>query len=135
MARVQMDVDDIDVVMTVAALLLLMAIGASRLSSRLGVPALVLFLGIGMLAGSQGIGGIEFDDYEVAQGVGIVALAFILFAGGYGTHGRTARPQLPNGTALATLAVWTTAGVTGLIAPGVLDVSLGPSTLLGAIVS
>src|SRR3954454_6256661 len=135
MARVQMDVDDIDVVMTVAALLLLMAIGASRLSSRLGVPALVLFLGIGMLAGSQGVGGIEFDDYEVAQAVGIVALAFILFAGGYDTHWRTARPQLPNAIALATVGVLITAGLTGLIAHAVLDVSLGTSMLLGAIVS
>ena len=125
MARYEMDVDDIDVVMTVAALLLLTAIGASRLSSRLGVPALVLFLGIGMIAGSEGVGGLEFDDYEVAQGVGIVALAFILFAGGYDTHWRTVKPQVPRAIALATVGVLITAGLTGVIAAAVLDVSLG----------
>jgi cell volume regulation protein A len=130
-----MDVDDIDVMMTVAALLLLTAIGASRLSSRLGVPALVLFLGIGMIAGSEGVGGLEFDDYELAQGVGIVALAFILFAGGYDTHWRTVKPQVPRAIALATVGVLITAGVTGVIAAEVLDVSLGTGLLLGAVVS
>jgi cell volume regulation protein A len=130
-----MDVDDIDVVMTVAALLLLTAIGASRLSSRLGVPALVLFLGIGMLAGSEGIGGLEFDDYELAQGVGIVALAFILFAGGYDTQWRNVKSQVPRAIALATVGVLITAGLTGVIAAAVLDVSLGTGLLLGAVVS
>src|SRR5262249_48529878 len=98
-----MDVDDLDIVMTVAALLLLVAIGASRLSSRLGIPALVLFLGIGILAGSEGIGGLDFSNYEVAQGVGIVALAFILFAGGYDTEWRTVKPQVPAAIGLATV--------------------------------
>ena len=130
-----MDVDDLDLVMTVAALLLLTAIGASRLSSRLGVPALVLFLGIGMLAGSDGLGGLEFDDYELAQGVGIVALAFILFSGGYDTNWRSVRPEIPRAIGLATLGVLVTAGVTGVIAAEVLDVSLGTGLLLGAVVS
>jgi potassium/hydrogen antiporter len=130
-----MDVDDIDVVMAVSAVLLLTAIGASRLSSRLGVPALVLFLGIGILAGSEGIGGLDFEDYELAQGVGIVALAFILFAGGYDTQWRSVRPQVPRAIALATVGVVITAGLTGVIAAEVLDVSLGTGLLLGAVVS
>jgi potassium/hydrogen antiporter len=70
-----MDVDDIDVVMTVAALLLLTAIGASRLSSRLGVPALVLFLGIGMLAGSEGVGGLEIAGSALLVSLGLIVLA------------------------------------------------------------
>ena len=130
-----MDVDDLDLVMTVAALLLLTAIGASRLSSRLGVPALVLFLGIGMLAGSDGLGGLEFDDYELAQGVGIVALAFILFSGGYDTNWRSVRPEIPRAIGLATIGVLVTAGVTGVIAAEVLDVSGGTGLLLGAVVT
>ena len=48
-----------------------------------------------MIAGSEGVGGLEFDDYELAQGVGIVALAFILFAGGYDTQWRSVKPQVP----------------------------------------
>ncbi len=66
----------------VASVLLLLSIVAWKVSSRLGIPALLLFLGIGMLAGSDGPGGIYFDDAFVAQSVGVVALAFILFAGG-----------------------------------------------------
>jgi len=66
----------------VSSLLLLLSILAWKVSSRLGIPALLLFLGIGMLAGSNGPGGIYFDDTLAAQSVGVVALAFILFAAG-----------------------------------------------------
>ncbi len=69
----------------VSSLLLLLSILAWKVSNRLGIPSLVLFLGIGMLAGSDGPGGIYFDNASVAQAVGVVALAFILFAGGLDT--------------------------------------------------
>jgi len=74
-----------------------------------------------VLAGSEGIGGIEFDDYEVAQAVGIVALAFILFAGGFDTHWHRARPMVPRAIGLATVGVLVTAGLTGIVAYAVLD--------------
>src|SRR2546430_1421722 len=64
------------------SVLLLLSIFAWKVSSRLGIPALLLFLGIGMLAGSDGPGGIFFYDASVAQSVWVVALAFLLFAGG-----------------------------------------------------
>ena len=62
-----------------AAILLLLSIIASKASGRLGVPALLFFLVIGMLAGSEGIGGIEFSDAAIAQSLGVVARIFILF--------------------------------------------------------
>lgn len=121
--------------MAVAAALLLLGVLASKASTRLGVPALLLFLGIGMLAGSDGIGGIRFDDFELAQTVGTVALAFILFAGGLDTRWTTARRVLPRALLLATAGVVITALVVGAFAAWVLDIRLLAGLLLGAIVS
>src|SRR5690606_2565734 len=76
---------DFPIVLLGAATLLLLGVLASKASYKLGVPALLLFLAIGMLAGSEGIGGIEFDDAYTAQLFGTVALVFILFSGGLDT--------------------------------------------------
>ncbi len=125
----------IDRVLLIAAVLLLVSVLASKASGRLGVPALVIFLGIGMLAGSDGIGGIYFDDPFVAQFVGVVALAFILFAGGLDTDWKLVRPVMPRALLLATVGVFISAGVMGLFAWQVLGFSLLEGMLLGAIVS
>ncbi len=121
--------------MASAAVLVLVGVLASKFSARLGIPALLLFLAIGMLAGSDGPGGIEFDDYELAQSVGILALAFILFDGGLSTNWASVRPVLREGVILATAGVAVTAVVVGWIASLALDVSLTAGLLLGAIVS
>ncbi len=123
------------VALVVASALLLAGVLASRLSSRLGVPALLLFLGVGMAAGSDGPGGIDFDDYELAQSLGIVALAFILFSGGLSTVWAEVRPVVRQGAALATIGVLLTALVTGVAASWALDLSLEAGLLIGAIVS
>lgn len=120
--------------LTVAALLLA-AILASKLSDRLGVPSLLVFLALGMLAGSDGIGGIWFDDASLAQHLGTVALAVILFAGGFETHWRSASPVLWKSTSLATIGVLVTTAVTGLIVCALLGFSLREGLLIGAIVS
>lgn len=122
-------------VMAAAAALVLVAVLASKASARLGVPALLLFLAIGMVAGSEGIGGIDFADHEAARAVGVVALAFILFSGGLDTEWRSVRPVLGVGMTLATVGVLVTALVVGVVASWVLDVSLTAGLLLGAIVS
>jgi potassium/hydrogen antiporter len=127
--------DSSALVPTAAAVLLLAGVLASKVSSRLGVPALLLFLGLGMLAGSEGIGGIEFTDWEVAQSVGVVALAFILFAGGLSTEWSTIRRVARAGLVLATVGVAITAVIAGLIAMVVLDLSVKEGLLLGAIIS
>lgn len=117
------------------AVLLLLSVLASRLSDRFGIPALLLFLALGMLAGSDGPGGIYFDDPALAQSVGIVALIFILFSGGLDTRWSSVRPVFKHGLGLATLGVFLTALIVGLCASWVLGMSLESGILLGAIVS
>jgi potassium/hydrogen antiporter len=119
----------------IASILLLLSIIAWKVSSRLGIPALLLFLVIGMLAGSDGPGGIYFDDALVAQSVGIVALAFILFAGGLETDWKTVRPALGAALSLSTLGVLLTAAVVAVFSLWLLHVSFAEGLLLGAIVS
>lgn len=116
------------------AILLLASVLASK-AARLGVPALLLFILVGMLAGSEGPGGIHFDDPALAQGLGVVALAFILFGGGLSTRWDDVRPVVPRGLALATVGVLLTAGLTGLFAWLVVGLPLMQSLLLGGIVS
>jgi cell volume regulation protein A len=125
----------IDPLLLIGSLLILASVAASRLSDNLGVPALVLFLGIGMLAGSEGPGGIYFDDVDLAQSIGVIALAFILFAGGLDTRWQEVKPVLWQSMTLATLGVLLTAIAVGLFASYVLGVSLYSGLLLGAIVS
>jgi len=126
---------DIESVLLVAAALLILAMAASKASGRFGIPAVLLFLVLGMLAGSDGPGGIEFDDFDVAQSVGIVALAYILFSGGLDTRWIDVRPVLGAAASLATVGVALTALITGLAAMLILDVPFEVGLLLGAIVS
>ena len=112
-----------------------MAVLASKVSARLGVPALLLFLVLGMLAGSDGLGGIDFSDYQLAQSLGVVALAFILFSGGLDTDWDDIRPVFGQGVALATVGVAVTALIAGSVAAWVFGFSLTTGLLIGAIVS
>lgn len=125
----------IEFTLLILALLLLLSILASKISDRIGVPALLLFLAIGMLAGSDGLGGIYFDNAQIAQGVGVIALAVILFSGGLDTSLDSIRPVLREGIALALLGVLITALAVGATAYLLLDFSVYESLLLGAIVS
>ena len=100
-----------------AAGLLIAGVIASKTSACLGVPSLLLFLGIGMLAGTDGLIGIEFDDFELARNFGIIALAHILFSSGLGTRIRDIRPVLGQGIALASIGVVIT-GQRGRRSPG-----------------
>lgn len=117
------------------SILLLLSIIASKATSRLGIPALLIFLIIGVLAGSEGPGGIYFDDPSLAQSLGIVALIFILFAGGIDTSWTNIKPVMGRGIALATLGVAFTAIMVGWFASIVLDMSLLQGLLLGSIIS
>ncbi|HEX4207093.1 MAG TPA: potassium/proton antiporter [Ktedonobacteraceae bacterium] len=118
-----------------SSLLLLLSILAWKVSSRLGIPALLLFLGIGMLAGSEGPGRIYFDNTLLAQEVGIVALAFILFAGGLETKWKVVRPALGAALSLSTIGVLLTAVIVAVVAFVVLHFSFVEGLLLGAIIS
>lgn len=122
-------------ILIIVASLLLISVLISRVSDRFGIPALLFFLALGMLAGSDGPGGIYFDDPALTQFVGIIALNLILFAGGLETEWKEVRPVLKYGIILSTLGVFITAIVVGIIAQYLLGFSLLQGLLLGAIVS
>ena len=125
----------IEQILVLAGGLLLAAVVASKASSRLGIPSLLVFLALGMLAGEDGPGGIPFDDPRLAQSMGVVALTLILFAGGLETQWATVRGLLWQGLSLATVGVVVTATLTGGFAVWVLHLSWLEGLLLGAIVS
>ncbi|MEP6836218.1 MAG: potassium/proton antiporter [Gemmatimonas sp.] len=114
--------------------LLVLSVMFSRASVRTGIPLTLVFLGIGVLAGSEGIGGIAFDDYGLAFRLGSVALAFILFDGGLNTRWKDVRQVLAPSGALATVGVIVTGA---LVAVGghVLGLDWTEAALIGAIVS
>ena len=124
----------VDRLILVGGILLLLGIASSKFSARLGLPVLVLFLAVGMLAGSEGFGGIHFEDYTLAHGVGTAALALILFDGGLRTPLSSIRLAWKPSLALATAGVLITSVLTGLAAMRILGVSLLEGILLGGIV-
>ena len=117
-----------------AAVLLLVSVFSSKISSSIGVPALLLFLFVGMLAGSDGPGGIWFDDARLSQSVGVISLAFILFSGGLETNRQAIRPVIWQGLSLSTLGVAITALLVGTFAHYILRTTWLEGVLLGAIV-
>lgn len=126
--------DSINVVLFLAGVLLLLGIASSKLSARLGMPVLVLFLAVGMLAGSEGLGRIAFEDYGFANSIGSAALALILFDGGLRTSLGSVRAAWQPALALSTVGVLLTSALTGFAAAWVLDVPLLHGMLLGGIV-
>ena len=118
----------------VGALLLLVSIVASDISSRMGAPLLVVFLALGMLAGEDGPGGIKFDDIDLSYVVGVTALAVIIFDGGMRTRRETFRVALWPAVSLATAGVLLTAGLVGAFAAWVLQLHWLQGVLIGAIV-
>jgi cell volume regulation protein A len=119
----------------IAGALLTAGLLASLLASRVRVPGLVLFLGVGMAVGSDGAGWIAFDDYDTARTVGIVALALILFEGGLAAGFPEIRPVLGPALTLAIAGTILTAVIAGLAATWLFDFSSTEGLLVGAIVA
>ena len=117
-----------------AALLLISGVITTKFSNKFGVPALIFFILVGMVAGSDGLGLIYFDNASVAQGVGILALIVIVFEGGLLTNKKTVKPILVPSMILATAGVFITSIIVGLGAVYILDISLIEGFLFGSIV-
>ena len=125
----------IEAILLIGSALILVSVALARVFDNLGIPTLLLFLGIGILAGSEGPGGIYFDDARLAQSVGIIALCFILFAGGLDTRWREVRPVFWRATSLATIGVFVTALTVAVFVSAVLKMPLLVGLLLGAVIS
>ena len=122
-------------ILLLCAVVIVICIVASRLSQRLGVPALLLFLALGMLFGSDGLFRIPFDNFEAAERICSVALIFIMFYGGFGTRWEAARPAAARAVVLSTLGVAVTALLTALFCHFALGFSVLESFLTGAVIS
>lgn len=126
---------NIHYLLSLAGVLVLLSTLASKLSERIGVPALLMFLGVGMLAGSDALGAVYFDDAQLANAIGTVALAYILFSGGMDTKWPTVRPVIWRGLLLSTLGVLLTAVILALLIWLLFGFTFTGSLLLAAIVS
>jgi potassium/hydrogen antiporter len=124
----------IDNILLIGSQLLFVSLLASR-TAKYGIPTLLLFLLVGMLAGSDGLGGIYFSDPKITKFIGAIALSFILFSGGLGTKWTDIKPILWQGVALSTLGVIITTTTIGLLVTTFTNFSILEGLLLGAIVS
>jgi len=125
----------IETVLLWIAVLMFVSVVSSKLSDKLAIPTLLLFLTIGILAGSEGIGRLYFDNAQLAKSIGIVALIFIIFSGGLDTNWKDTKTVVWPGIVLSTAGVLLTAIITGFFAIYILKFSFLEGMLLGSIVS
>lgn len=119
----------------VCSLVLLVAVAAVRISSRSGLPSLLLYLGIGIALGQDGIFDVKFDNAELTQVIGYAALVVILAEGGLGTKWKEVKPALPAAAMLSTLGVGISVGVTASAAHFLVGLDWRQSLIIGAVVS
>jgi len=121
--------------MIISSLVLLISITTSKIFYKFGVPTLLVFIGLGMLFGSDGIVGINFTDYEFAKDISSLALVIIMFYGGFGTNWSMVKSCAISSVLMSTLGVLITAGLTGLFAHIILGISLLEGLLIGSVVA
>lgn len=122
-------------ILIMVAVVLFLCLLAEKFSGKFGMPALILFMGIGMLFGSDGIVHIPFDNYEMAKNICTIALCFIMFYGGFNMKWSAARPVAVKAVCLSTIGVVVTAGLTAVFCMMVLRMSFVDSFLMGAVLS
>lgn len=126
--------DAVNTLFLIISLLLFISVIASRVSTRFGMPLLLVFLGVGMLAGDEGLGGIRFDSFAGANMIGQLALAVILLDGGLRTKSDSFRLALKPAAVLASWGVLATVGLLGAFATFFLGVDWKMGLLMAAIV-
>ncbi|MFJ3232445.1 potassium/proton antiporter [Streptomyces sp. NPDC086787] len=130
-----MTVDHLNQLLLVCSLVLLVAVAAVRISSRSGLPSLLVYLGIGVLMGQDGIGNIHFNNAELTQVIGYAALVVILAEGGLGTKWKEIEPALPAASTLALVGVAISVGVTAAGAHWLIGLEWRQALIIGAVVS
>ncbi|MEV5979170.1 potassium/proton antiporter [Streptomyces sp. NPDC052114] len=130
-----MTVHHLNQLLLVCSLVLLVAVAAVRISSRSGLPSLLLYLGIGVAMGQDGIGDVQFDNAELTQVIGYAALVVILAEGGLGTKWKEIRPALPAAAALSLVGVAVSVGVTAAGAHYLVGLEWRQALIIGAVVS
>lgn len=123
------------VVLLMAAIVIIICVIFNRISTKIGVPVLIAFIGLGMLFGSDGILKIPFENYDFAEKICSVALIFIMFYGGFGTRWSEAKPVAAKSVVMSTVGVAATAGLTGVFCYFVLKFPFWESMLTGAVIS
>ncbi|MEU2588025.1 potassium/proton antiporter [Streptomyces avermitilis] len=119
----------------VCSLVLLIAVAAVRISSRSGLPSLLVYLGIGIAMGQDGVGDIHFNNAELTQVIGYAALVVILTEGGLGTKWKEIRPALPAASSMALIGVAVSVGVTAAGAHWLIGLEWRQALIIGAVVS
>ncbi|MER7046110.1 potassium/proton antiporter [Streptomyces jumonjinensis] len=130
-----MTVHQLNELLLICSLVLLIAVAAVRISSRSGLPSLLLYLGIGVAIGQDGIFDVKFDNAELTQVIGYAALVVILAEGGLGTKWQEVRPALPAAVALSTAGVAVSVGVTAAAAHYLVGLEWRQALIIGAVVS
>jgi len=125
----------LEYILLIIAVLIILSIVISRYTYNLGTPTLLIFLAVGMIAGSEGLGNIYFDDYRLSQNVGVIALVIILFSGGLNTKWQSVKNQITNAIVLSTAGVFLTAIFAAAFMYFVLEFDLLTCLLIGSIIS
>lgn len=127
--------DEMTIVILGVALVILLCVLAEKFSDKFGMPALILFMFIGMLFGSDGIFKIPFENFKAAENICSVALVFIMFYGGFNTKWQVAKSVATKAITLSTVGVFATAIITAALCHGILKMPLEESFLIGAVLS
>ncbi|MEU5685530.1 potassium/proton antiporter [Streptomyces venezuelae] len=130
-----MTVHHLNQLLLVCSLVLLVAVAAVRISSRSGLPSLLLYLGIGIAMGQDGVGDVHFNNAELTQVIGYAALVVILAEGGLGTKWKEIKPALPAAAVLSTVGVAVSVGVTAAGAHYLVGLEWRQALIIGAVVS
>ncbi len=119
----------------ISSIVIILSIISSKFSQKIGIPSLLLFMGIGVFFGSDGVVRIPFDNYQLAKTICSISLIFIIFYGGFGTRWQTAKPVAVRALLISSIGVFITALLVGLFCHFLLNINLLESFLLGAVVS